>query len=189
MKTGRWTAAALLAVTVLLHVAVLLALLDMLAPRREKDTPSVAIDVVWVKTPPPAPAPVVESAPAIAKPRPAPRRVRAPPAVAARAGDTHSATPIAPAEEAAPAKSEPVFGRQAALMAARKLANDKDPAREGTLSAALEARRELEKTQDEKMGRTIASGKRNDCFGPNAGGNLLTPLTWLFQKKGGGCKF
>lgn len=186
MKTHRWTAAALLAATVLLHVAALLAILGMLAPKREKDAPSAAIDVVWVKT---APPPLVERAPAIARPRSTPRRLRPPPAVAARAADTPSAVPLTLPEEAAPASAKPVFDHQAALTAARKLANEKDPARAGTLSAALEARRELEETQDEKMGRTIASGKRSDCFGPNANGTLLTPLMWLFQKKGSGCKF
>ena len=187
MKTHRWTAAALLAATVLLHVAALLAILGMLAPKREKDAPSAAIDVVWVKTAPPPP--LVERAPAIARPRSTPRRLRPPPAVAARAADTPSAVPLTLPEEAAPASAKPVFDHQAALTAARKLANEKDPARAGTLSAALEARRELEETQDEKMGRTIASGKRSDCFGPNANGTLLTPLMWLFQKKGSGCKF
>lgn len=189
MKPNRWWAALLFGASVLLHVAALVVFLGMLAPTRDKDGPSTAMEVVWIKTPTaPAPAPIMAPPPKVARAHPAPRRLRPPASVASRADDTLSAAPVAPVEQAQPAKAEPVFDREAALGAARKLANEKDPARAGTLSAALEARRELEKTEDEKLGATIASGKRNDCLGPNKNATLLTPLMWLFDKKGSGCK-
>lgn len=68
------------------------------------------------------------------------------------------------------------------------MAGEPDPARAGTAVAQFDRDRQLRETETEKLGRAIAGAKRADCIGPNARGNLLTPLAWLLDKKGGGCK-
>lgn len=154
--------------------------------------------MAWIDLPalPAPPEPLAEPA---AEPPPRPARSRAAqprkprPARASAAitlpAPVHADTSSAPADPATPAAGEPVFDRDAALAAARKHANDADPARAGTALAQFDARRMLKETEQEKLGRKIAGAKRGDCIGPNAGGNLLTPLFWILDKKGGGCKF
>ena len=180
-----WVGAALFVATVLLHAAALMLLLAMLAPKRGKDHPAPAIAVVWLRAPepplPPAAAPAAR--PALARPG----RKRVPDA--ARPAGALTVTPMAAAPDNVIARPEPVFDHAAALAAARKLAGQPDPARAGTVGAALDARRVLSETEDEKLGRKIASGKRGNCLQPNGGGSLLTPLMWLIDKKDSGCKF
>lgn len=177
-----WGDAALFLATVLLHAGALMLLLAMLAPKRAKDQPAAAIAVVWLRTPKaPAPAAAAPQAPARTS------RKRVPAAV--RQTRAPTVTPVAPAPQSPIAQSEAVFDRAAALAAARKLASQPDHARAGTVGAALDARRELSETEDEKLGRKIASGKRGSCLQPNGGGSLLTPLMWLIDKKDHGCKF
>lgn len=185
MKTTRATAAALLAASVLLHVAALLFLLDMLAPRRGQERPSTAMEVVWATPAEPVVVPPIDDPLPRPKVRLAPRRAVARPADTARQA---APAPVAAAEVAAPARPEPVFDRQAALAAARKLAGEADPARAGTVGAELDARKVVAETETERLGRAIASGKRSDCVKANGGGSLLTPLLWLLDKKGSGCK-
>ena len=185
MKTPRATAAALLAASVLLHLAALVLLLDMLAPRRGKERPSAAMDVVWATPRAPVVVPPIEDRLPRPKARPAPRRAMARPTATPRQA---AVAPVAAVDVAASARPEPVFDRQAALAAARKLAGEPDPARAGTVGAELDARKVYAETETEKLGRTIASGKRSDCVKANGGGSLLTPLLWLLDKKGSGCK-
>jgi hypothetical protein len=187
MKARPWTGAALFAASVLLHVAALMVLLGMLAPRRAKDGPSATIDVVWIR--PQQIRPIEELVPVRAKPRQQARRSRPVANSTSRSASSVSAPPMSASQVSEPVPAEPVFDRQGALMAARKLANEPDPARAGSVGAALDARRVLSETQDEKMGRTIASGKRTDCLKANGGGSILTPLMWLLDKKGNGCKW
>ena len=183
-------AAALLAASVLLHLAALAFLLSMPAPKRAGAPGADAITMVWST---PVHIPIVAPRQDWKAPRPASH------APARRAPSRRVAVPVraapagvrqAPADEmVAPVSSEPVFDRQAALAAARKLAAEPDPARAGTVGAELDKRRVYAETQDDKMGRTIASGKRGDCIkAAEGGGNLLTPLLWLLDKKGHGCK-
>lgn len=152
--------------------------------------------MTWVDLPastsrPREPLPAAEprpSRPTVARAAPASKRQarRAAPFAPPASNEPDSAAPPQPAS-AAPAA--PAFDREAALAAARKHANDPDPARAGTALAQFDARRELRETEQERLGRQIAGAKRGDCIGPNAGGNLLTPLFWLLDKKDGGCKF
>jgi hypothetical protein len=192
VKTSRSLAAALFAASVLLHVAALVFLLDMLAPRPAEEAAG-AIEVVWA-------SPVSELVPPVEDPAPpqlphkrtaAAQRVPARAATARRpVASTAASVGSVPAaaEPAAPAPAEPVFDRQAALAAARKLANEPDPTRAGTVGAELDKRKVYAETQDDKMGRTIASGKRSDCIKAQGNADLLTPLLWLLDKKGHGCK-
>ena len=92
-------------------------------------------------------------------------------------------------DPAGPAGAEPVFDRSAALAAARGLANERDPGRADLPVGQFDSRRQLRKTEAEKLGQAIASGKRGDCIAANGGGTLLTPLMWLIDKKDHGCKF
>ena len=180
-----WGDAALFLATVLLHTAALMLLLSMLAPKRAKEQAVPAIAVVLLRTPE-APAPA-SAAPA-AKPARISRKKPVPAAVRP-ASSTPAVTLVAPAPQSPVAHPEAVFDHAAALAAARKLAGQPDPARAGSVGAALDARRELSETEDEKLGRKIASGKRGNCLQPNGGGSLLTPLMWLIDKKDHGCKF
>lgn len=189
MTTSRARAAALLAASVLLHVAALLFLLDRLARAPARAPASDAMTVVWT-TPVHIPIVVPRGHPQVMRPAPRPSARRAPARAAAapRPAAIASAAPATAADNVAPAAAEPVFDRQAALAAARKLATEPDPARSGTVGAELDKRRVYAETQDDKMGRTIASGKRSDCVKAEGGGDLLTPLLWLLDKKGHGCK-
>ncbi len=185
----------LFAVTVAVHVVLAWAFFTLGAPGR-LPAGGMVERMTWVDLPAPmpepAPAPPPEAEPQppappkralarLAPTRSAPLRA---PAAAPREPDAEPVAPEAPASAAAP-----VFDREAALAAARKHANDPDPARAGTAVAQFDARRELKETEQEQLGRKIAGAKRGDCIGPNGGGSLLTPLFWLLDKKGGGCKF
>lgn len=190
MNARQRAGALLFCASALLHVAMLALLLGMLArDRGRQEAPAAAMNVVWIKTPE-LPAPREQTPPVPVKPRVAVRRTRAMAASITRApADAVSFEPAAPAAEPlAPAHAAPVFDRQAALASARKLAGEVDPARADTLVARLEARKEPLETKDEKLARTIASGKRTDCVKANGAGSLLTPLMWLLDKKGSGCK-
>jgi hypothetical protein len=175
-----WLRPALLAATVLLHLGALVLVLSPSSSRRDK-SPAPAMDVVWVRTPPPPP-PVVQVAPAPSSPARAPRRTpraAARPAPAA-AESTLVAVPSAsvPAEPAA--EAAPDFDRDQAINAARRIAREVDPVLPGTKYA---------ETREERLGKAIASAKRPSCLKGNGGGNLLTPLMWLLEKKDSGCKF
>jgi hypothetical protein len=180
-----WLRPALLLVTVLLHVAALLLFLGQ--PGARSDTGGApAMELVWIRTPPPKPpepAAPVAAAPRPAKPVTTPRRPRA--AIAARAPAAASestllAVPAAPADQAPASGTAAPFDHGAAIETARKIAREVDPVVPGT---------KYNETRDEKLGRAIAGAKRQSCLGGNASGNLLTPLMWLMEKKGSGCKF
>lgn len=185
----RWP---LLGLTVLIHV--LMAVLFMLRAGAPVEPSLPASRVTWIHIPAskpvPVPAPLAQAdTVAVTAPvrRPAKKRERSRVGVAAFASappDTALPSPV----EALADSAQPVFDREAALAAARTLANDPDPARAGTALAQFDARKMREQTEQEKLGRKIAGAKRNDCIGPNGGGSLLTPLMWLLDKKGSGCK-
>jgi hypothetical protein len=175
-----WLRPALLFATVLLHLGALVLVLSPTAGRRDK-TAAPAMELVWIKTPPP-PAPVVAVTPPPAKPRAVRRapRAAAPRTVPASGESTLVAVP---APEAAPEAAEataPDFDHAQALGTARKIAREVDPVLPGTTYT---------ETREERLGKAIASAKRPSCLKGNGGGNLLTPLMWLLEKKGSGCKF
>jgi hypothetical protein len=187
MQARRRNGALLFAASLLLHLGALLLLLDLPAPGRQRDHgPSPALKLTWIRMPEAVPPPATAAPAAAARPRLALRRVRAPRAAPASAAMD---LPAAPTASPAGADTTPVFDREAAFKSARKLAGEPDPARAGTVGAQLDARRALLETEDEKLGRKIASAKRSDCLKANGGGSLLTPLMWLLEKKGSGCKF
>ncbi len=189
------TRLAWLAATVALHVG-LFAWLASGGAVRVPGVPGTTMDLVWItpprpvpKPPPPKaePEPVQRTAPVRAsRIRPAEDRPQDKPAPQ----DVPAATVAAPVrpDPAAPAVSEPVFDRSAALAAARGMANERDPARADLPVAQFDSRRQLRKTEAEQLGQAIASGKRGDCIAANGGGSLLSPLMWLLDKKGHGCK-
>ncbi len=179
-----WLRPALLCATVLLHVVALLLVLGQPAARRD-DAAAPAMDLVWVRTPPPKPpqpdAPARIAPPPPAKAVKAQRSVRA--TVASKAPTSESTLVAVPAEQpapAGPATEAAPFDREGALQTARKIAREVDPVVPGT---------KYQETRDEKLGRAIAGAKRANCLGGNASGNLLTPLMWLIEKKDSGCKF
>ncbi len=183
-----WLRGALLAGSVLLHLGALLLLLAVPNGGPDKDAPAKAMDLVWIVPAVRAPDPVAPVPPPRASARRQTRQARAPVPAAVRPLAVPSVVPDRVAEAAPPAPSEPVFDRTAALAAARKLAGEPDAARAATLGGRIEARRVPSETADEKLGRQIAEAKRSDCIKANGGGSLLTPLMWLLEKKGSGCK-
>lgn len=88
------------------------------------------------------------------------------------------------AEPAAPVK--PGFDIDAARRTARKVANEKDPAKIGT---GLERLPEKPLADETQLARNIAGAKRGDCRTAYAGAGLLAPLFMLMDKKDSGCKF
>lgn len=194
--------------TLALHALLIVAyLLDTPAPAPAA-APNKAM-LVWLQapqkpkvqlqpTPPPAmAAPAANTRPALARaPEAAKARAGAQPPSAATpatvpapapadAADVATAqAPYDPLREAAPA---PGFDMEAARKAARKIASEKDPARAGTLAAQLEAHPLYPEDKETALQKGIASAKRGDCL--KSGGNLLTPLFWLLDKKDHGCKF
>ena len=78
------------------------------------------------------------------------------------------------------------FDMNAALKTARKVANEKDPARAGTAVAQLDDH-PLYPERETQLARDIAGAKRGDC--KNTGAGLLSPLIWLLDKKDHGCKW
>lgn len=186
-----------LALTALLHLGLAWLLFAALGPRAVRPAPAPTY-VTLVDVPLPKPAPQAAAVPGperAAPPRPArkiprPRTARAVAPVSAIDAPAAAPADAAPVStQAAPAEPRPVFNREAALAAARGMTHLPDPAREGTAVAQFDARRELEETEQDKLGRKIASAKRRDCISAAGGGSLLTPLMWLLDKKGSGCKF
>lgn len=78
------------------------------------------------------------------------------------------------------------FDMNAALKTARKVANEKDPARAGTAVAQLDDHPLYPERTETELATKVASAKRKSCL--DQPGNLLTPLFWLLDKKDHGCK-
>lgn len=192
MGGGR-SRAALVGAAVLVHL--LLFWLLFTSMRTPAVPGAASAYIAWVDIPlPQPPPPPAANAPAASLAPEAPAKPSRPPKkrevrtdmVAVPAEAAPEAPPVA--DVTAPEESKPAFNREAALAAARTMTHLPDPAREGTALAQFDARKMREETEQEKLGRKIAGAKRNDCIGPNASGNLLTPLMWLLDKKGSGCK-
>ena len=90
-----------------------------------------------------------------------------------------------PLHQEPPAKK---FDMNAALKTARKVANEKDPARAGLPVAQLDDHPLYPEQTDTKLARDIASAKRPNCK-DSGGAGLLQPLIWLLDKKDSGCKW
>lgn len=160
--------------------------------------PGSTMDLVWITPPRPSPPPPPKAEPEPLKRAVAVRPRRSRPSAdrpaddQARPAAEDRQTPVATTarpDPAGPAGAEPVFDRSAALAAARGMANERDPGRADLPVGQFDSRRQLRKTEAEKLGQAIARGKRGDCIAANGGGSLLTPLMWLIDKKDHGCKF
>ncbi|HEX7982362.1 MAG TPA: hypothetical protein VF616_02490 [Duganella sp.] len=79
------------------------------------------------------------------------------------------------------------FDMNAALKTARKVANEKDPARAGLPVAQLDDHPLYPEQTASELATKMEGAKRKDCL--TQPGNLLTPLFWLLDKKDHGCKF
>ena len=197
------------AVSVVLH-ALLIFGYRLTAPVAAPPLPPREAMTVWLVAPP-KPAPVVvarvEPSPVTsAKPdkavRPEPTRAHPP----AAPKELAQSVPIAPAAEAPsqaitlappvnsapdplyPEQDQPKkgFDMNAALKTARKVANEKDPARAGLPVAQLDDHPLYPERSTNELARKMDGAKRSDCLAQV--GNLLTPLFWLLDKKDHGCK-
>jgi hypothetical protein len=120
----------------------------------------------------PAPADTAEEKPSQAITSPAPAPANNPP------------DPLYPEQQ----KQQPKqFDMNAALKTARKVANEKDPARAGLPVAQLDDHPLYPEQTATELATKMEGAKRKSCL--NQPGTLLTPLFWLLDKKDHGCKF
>ena len=185
-------------VSLALHAALLLAWrYDRLA-KPLADEPASQIIAVWLQPPPPpAPQPEPEAKKAVPKPvektpRPASAAARDKPARSSELIAIPDPTPgepepadlfsVEPPKDPAGGKR---FDREAALRAARDMADDPDPAKAGTAVGQIPPKPYATET---RMARAIAGAKRRDCKDGIPGG-LLAPLILLMDKKDSGCKW
>lgn len=192
-----------IAVSVVLHALLIFGY--RLTPQAPAELPPKETMTVWLVPPPRPPAPVVVglAAPPVTpvKPRERDKKV-----AAARTSNPAPAetTEIAPSRAItlpAPANSLPdplypdqqprqqakTFDMNAALKTARKVANEKDPARAGLPVAQLDDHPLYPEQTATELATKMEGAKRKSCL--NQPGNLLTPLFWLLEKKDHGCKF
>jgi hypothetical protein len=186
--------AACVAVSLAVH-ALLLSIYRQPQPAAVPAAPSGPLTVRLQAAPatPPAAEPARPAAQPKARARPAPeaqehaqarapRRIIAVPPQPAAADAKPFAVDTPPAKDTAPA---PHFDLDAARGIARRVANEPDPAREGT---ALERLPPKPLETETKLERAIKEAKRPDCKDGVPGG-LLAPLFLMMDKKDSGCKW
>ena len=178
----------------LLHVALLYGWRYAKPPPLPDTGPRVESITVWIRPPRPIIKPLPPPLP-VARVEPQrdkkPLRAAAPPKTAPA---TPAADPVPNAITVAPAPTPadplvndaPKFDMEAALKTARKVANERDPAKAGTAVGQIPDKPLRTETQ---LARDIASGKRGDCRTAYAGAGLLAPLVMLLDKKDSGCKW
>ena len=156
---------------------------------------------VWLVPPPKPPAPVVVKLqpPPVEPVRPRERdkkvvHAEKPASKAAEAAPSQAITLPAPASNVPdplypqqPQHQAKQFDMNAALKTARKVANEKDPARTGLPVAQLDDHPLYPEQTASELATKMEGAKRKDCL--TQPGNLLTPLFWLLDKKDHGCKF
>ncbi|MBC7454022.1 MAG: hypothetical protein H7335_10005 [Massilia sp.] len=176
-----------LALSGLVHVALLLAWRHDPPTQPAASAPAPTSIAVWLR-PPPAPkidavrvsAHAAKSTPAA----PAKPRRRAPPNLIALPAPASTA-PARPEAFTVEAPSAPRFDAEAARRMARSLASEPDPAKAGTAVAQLPAKALETET---RAARAISGAKRRDCKDGIPGG-LLAPLILMMDKKDSGCKW
>ena len=202
-----WRVGAAVALSLLLHAMLLY------GPRWNKALPAQAADVVppltvWLVPAPPKPIPA-PMAPAIkadinaatkaahksatksaTKPAPPSRHTaKAAPLIQSMAVTALPSAPPAATTALAPAPSEappaPTFNMDGALATARRIANERDPARANTAVGQIP---EKPLKSDSDLARNIGSGARPNCKDGLPGG-LLAPIFLLLDKKDSGCKW
>ena len=194
-----------IAVSVVLHTLLIFGY-RLASPEAPTELPPREAMTVWLVPPPKPPAPVVLKLepPPVKQAQPSERDkkvevVRASkPAPAETAVDKPSQAITLPA----PANNPPdplypeqqkqqqakQFDMNAALKTARKVANEKDPARAGLPVAQLDDHPLYPEKTATELATKMEGAKRKSCL-DQPGGNLLTPLFWLLEKKDHGCKF
>jgi outer membrane biosynthesis protein TonB len=197
-----------IAVSVLLHLLLILGYRISVPPAPPLPAPAEAM-TVWLRpAPPPVPVPPVKPKEApppkpVAKVEPPRKKPRKEEELAAKPS---SPAPAAPAQAAVPPQPITVppagqqadllhpelapkkFDMEAALKTARKVASERDPARANLPVGQLDTHPLYPEETDTKLARDIKSAKRPDCKDSSQGG-LLAPLFWMMDKKDSGCKW
>jgi hypothetical protein len=192
-----------IAVSLLLHVVLIFGYRFTAPTERKAAEAPPRTMMLWLRQPKP-PAAVARVEPPPPPPKAAQMRKRDKTDIArnsapAPAAPTPSAAPVQEQAVTLPAPASNVpdpfhqeeqpknFDVNAALKTARKVANEKDPARAGTAVAQLDDHPLYPEQKDPKLARDIQKGSRPDCRQSQAG--LLSPLFWLMDKKDSGCKW
>lgn len=145
--------------------------------RKPKETPARAA------ASPSAPATTAPATNAAAE-TPTPQPVTPPTPASAPA--SNATDPLYPPQQQQQQQQSRQFDMNAALKTARKVANEKDPARAGLPVAQLDDHPLYPEQNTNELATKIKGAKRESCL--NQPGNLLTPLFWLLEKKDHGCK-
>jgi hypothetical protein len=188
-----------IAVSLVLHAVLLFGYRLSHPPVHEQPARTMT---VWLQPakPPPPPKREQQEKPEIAKAAPRARSVTAPkpssttqavepqPAVAVQTTPADSqAITLPPAPDPLHPELQPKqFDMNAALKTARKVANEKDPARAGLPVAQLDDHPLYPENHQTQLQKGVASAKKGDCLKDGAGLGLLAPLVWAFDKH---CKF
>ncbi|OFA05620.1 hypothetical protein [Duganella sp. HH101] len=198
--------AAGIAVSLVLHAALIFGW-RLAAPSAPDEPRPAKAMTVWLQPPAPPKPIVAKVEPPPPKPEPVQPRKKERPQAAERASPPRAVIAAAAEPTPAPAAAQAItlppastapdplhpelqpkqFDMNAALKTARKEANAKDPARAGLPVAQLEDHPLYPEQRDSKLARDIKGAARPSCL--KEGGNLLTPLFWLLDKKDSGCKF
>ncbi len=187
-----------IAVSLLLHGALIYLWRHVQPPVSPDTAPRMESIAVWIRPlaakPPPPPVEVI-------KPKREPKPISKPKLATARetpvAATAPAASPqaitVVPASPATPAASSdtftqetPKFDMEAARKTARKMAGERDPSKVGTAVGQIPDKPLQTETQ---LARDIAQGKRGDCRSAYAGAGLLAPVLMLLDKKDSGCKW
>ena len=193
-----------IAVSVVLHVLLIFGY-RLTAPQAPAELPAKETLTVWLVPPPRPPAPVVlklEPPPVkLAQPRERDKKVEVARTSKPAPADTVEDKPSQAITVPTPANNPPdplypeqqtqqqakQFDMNAALKTARKVANEKDPARAGLPVAQLDDHPLYPERTATELATKMEGAKRKSCLN-QPGGNLLTPLFWLLEKKDHGCK-
>lgn len=187
-----------IAVSLLLHGALIYLWRHVQPPVSPDTAPRMESIAVWIRPlaakPPPPPVEVIKpkrEAKPVSKPKLATAR-ETPVAATAPAASPQAIT-VVPASPATPAASSdtftqetPKFDMEAARKTARKMAGERDPSKVGTAVGQIPDKPLQTETQ---LARDIAQGKRGDCRSAYAGAGLLAPVLMLLDKKDSGCKW
>ena len=203
-----------IAISVLLHVLLIFGYRISMPSGPVPSGPPAEAMTVWLR---PAPPPVAVTPPksrelpppkAVAKVEPPRKKPKDEEKLAARLRQPAPAEPAAPSAQAAAAPqpitvrtpagqlADPLhpelvpkkFDMEAALKTARKVANERDPARANLPVGQLDTHPLYPEQTETKLARDIQSASRPDCKTASPGG-LLAPLFWMMDKKDSGCKW
>ena len=186
-----------IAVSLLLHGALIYLWRHVQPPAPPDMAPRVESIAVWIRPlaakPPPPPVEVVKpkrEAKPVSKPKLATVREAPAPASSPQAITVAPASPATPAASPDTFRQEspetPKFDMEAAKRTARKMAGERDPSKVGTAVGQIPDKPLQTETQ---LARNIAQGKRGDCRTAYAGAGLLAPVLMLLDKKDSGCKW